>query len=227
MKLAYYSTRRDGRGGWMQLDLRSGWSRLAHRQPDRGIYRAGHGVGQSRRNARPGAGSGHIGQSGGPRHQACAPPNPQLLDAREGAEMTDLLQVRDLHVRFAAPGGFIRAVTGVSFRVRPQSIVALVGESGSGKSVVSQTILRILPRSGDHHHSGEVLFADPAARRPGRRHRATAQRQRGNAGHPRRPDLDHLSGADDLAVAAAHDRQSGRRGAAAASAGHRARRRTS
>ena len=26
MKLAYYSTRRDRRDGWMQLDLRSGWS---------------------------------------------------------------------------------------------------------------------------------------------------------------------------------------------------------
>jgi peptide/nickel transport system ATP-binding protein len=74
--------------------------------------------------------------------------------------VTDLLQVRDLHVRFAAPGGFIRAVTGVSFRVRPRSIVALVGESGSGKSVVSQTILRILPRSGVIDR-GEVLFADP------------------------------------------------------------------
>jgi peptide/nickel transport system ATP-binding protein len=74
--------------------------------------------------------------------------------------VTDLLEVRDLHVRFAAPGGFIRAVTGVSFRVRPRSIVALVGESGSGKSVVSQTILRILPRSGVITR-GEVLFADP------------------------------------------------------------------
>jgi len=74
--------------------------------------------------------------------------------------VTDLLQVRDLHVRFAAPGGFIRAVTGVSFRVRPQSIVALVGESGSGKSVVSQTVLRILPRSGVITR-GVVLFADP------------------------------------------------------------------
>ncbi len=74
--------------------------------------------------------------------------------------MTDLLEVRDLHVRFAAPGGFIRAVTGVSLRVRPQSIVALVGESGSGKSVVSQTILRILPRSGVITR-GQVLFADP------------------------------------------------------------------
>ena len=74
--------------------------------------------------------------------------------------MTDLLTIRDLHVRFAAPGGFIRAVTGVSFRVRPRSTVALVGESGSGKSVVSQTILRILPRNGVITR-GDILFADP------------------------------------------------------------------
>jgi peptide/nickel transport system ATP-binding protein len=74
--------------------------------------------------------------------------------------LSDLLAIRDLHVRFAAPGGFIRAVTGVSFRVRPRSTVALVGESGSGKSVVSQTILRILPRSGVITR-GEVFFADP------------------------------------------------------------------
>jgi peptide/nickel transport system ATP-binding protein len=76
------------------------------------------------------------------------------------SHLTDLLTVRDLHVRFATPGGFIRAVTGVSFRVRPRSTVALVGESGSGKSVVSQTILRILPRSG-FITRGEILFADP------------------------------------------------------------------
>jgi hypothetical protein len=28
LKLAYYSTRRDSRDGWMQLELRSGWRRL-------------------------------------------------------------------------------------------------------------------------------------------------------------------------------------------------------
>ncbi len=74
--------------------------------------------------------------------------------------MTDLLSIRDLHVRFAAPGGSVRAVSGISFRVRPKSIVALVGESGSGKSVVSQAIMRILPRSGEIT-CGEILFADP------------------------------------------------------------------
>ena len=28
MKVSYYSTSRDGRGGWMQLELRAGWSSL-------------------------------------------------------------------------------------------------------------------------------------------------------------------------------------------------------
>jgi peptide/nickel transport system ATP-binding protein len=74
--------------------------------------------------------------------------------------VSDLLQVRDLRVRFAAPGGFIHAVKGASFRVRPRSTVALVGESGSGKSVVGQAIMRILPRSGEITQ-GEILFTDP------------------------------------------------------------------
>ncbi len=74
--------------------------------------------------------------------------------------MSNLLEIRDLHVHFAAPGGFIRAVRGASFRVLPRSTVALVGESGSGKSVVSQAIMRILPRNGEITQ-GEILFNDP------------------------------------------------------------------
>ncbi|HLY44377.1 MAG TPA: ABC transporter ATP-binding protein [Stellaceae bacterium] len=72
----------------------------------------------------------------------------------------DLLRVDDLQVRFATPGGFLEAVRGVSFRMRPASTVALVGESGSGKSVVSQSILRILPRNGQITR-GSIMFADP------------------------------------------------------------------
>ncbi|MGH7055031.1 MAG: dipeptide ABC transporter ATP-binding protein [Stellaceae bacterium] len=78
--------------------------------------------------------------------------------------MTDLLAVRDLHIGFAMPGGFVDAVSGISFRIRPRSVVALVGESGSGKSVVSQAILRILPQSA-RITKGQILFADP--RSPG------------------------------------------------------------
>ena len=74
--------------------------------------------------------------------------------------MNDLLQIDNLQVRFATPGGFIHAVKGVSFRMAAASTVALVGESGSGKSVVSQSILRILPRNGEIV-GGSIWFADP------------------------------------------------------------------
>jgi peptide/nickel transport system ATP-binding protein len=77
--------------------------------------------------------------------------------------MSDLLQVRDLSVRFATPGGHIDAVKKVSFRLRPASTVALVGESGSGKSAVSQAILRILPKNGEIA-DGQILFDDPRVR---------------------------------------------------------------
>jgi peptide/nickel transport system ATP-binding protein len=74
--------------------------------------------------------------------------------------MNELLRVEDLHVRFATPAGFIQAVRGVSFRMRAASTLAVVGESGSGKSVVSQSIMRILPRNGEISR-GSILFADP------------------------------------------------------------------
>ena len=78
--------------------------------------------------------------------------------------MTDLLRVEDLAVSFNVEGGQIDAVRGVSFRVPQGGTVALVGESGSGKSVISQTIMGILPRAA-RIVGGKILFADPL--RPG------------------------------------------------------------
>jgi len=78
--------------------------------------------------------------------------------------MSNVLRVRDLIVEFKAAEGLIRAVDGVSFTVPEGKTVALVGESGSGKSVVSQTIMQILPNTGKIV-GGEVLFHDPD--RPG------------------------------------------------------------
>ncbi len=74
--------------------------------------------------------------------------------------MSDLLTVRDLCVEFDVAGGVIKAVDGISFRVPEGRTVALVGESGSGKSVVSQTIMGILPKPA-RITGGEILFRDP------------------------------------------------------------------
>ena len=74
----------------------------------------------------------------------------------------NVLEVSDLRVDFRLHGqGALRAVDGVSFRVPHGKTVALVGESGSGKSVISQSVMGILPtvaRIG----GGEIRFrADP------------------------------------------------------------------
>jgi peptide/nickel transport system ATP-binding protein len=79
-------------------------------------------------------------------------------------EMTDLLRVEDLDIRFDTPSGAVEAVRRASFRVRAASTVAIVGESGSGKSVISQAIMGILPSVG-RIGGGRILFADP--RTPG------------------------------------------------------------
>jgi peptide/nickel transport system ATP-binding protein len=72
----------------------------------------------------------------------------------------DLLRVENLRICFELHGSQLEVVKGVSFRVRPGSIVALVGESGSGKSVISQSILGILPDSASIS-GGKILFRDP------------------------------------------------------------------
>jgi peptide/nickel transport system ATP-binding protein len=76
----------------------------------------------------------------------------------------DLLRVENLRIQFTLQSGPIEVVRGVSFRVRPGSVVALVGESGSGKSVIAQSIMGILPKVGGIS-GGRVLFDDPD--RPG------------------------------------------------------------
>jgi peptide/nickel transport system ATP-binding protein len=74
--------------------------------------------------------------------------------------MSDLLRVENLRISFALQGVWHEVVRGVSFRVRPGSVVALVGESGSGKSVIAQAVMGILPKAGAVT-SGRILLSQP------------------------------------------------------------------
>jgi peptide/nickel transport system ATP-binding protein len=68
-----------------------------------------------------------------------------------------LLEVRDLRTSFTTPRGVVKAVDGVSFNLSRGRTLGVVGESGSGKTVLSRSIMRLLPR-GTARSTGEVLL---------------------------------------------------------------------
>ncbi len=69
----------------------------------------------------------------------------------------NLVEVRDLVVRFRTDEGIVSAVNTVSFDIPIGQTTGLVGESGCGKSVTSNAIMRILPDNG-WIADGSILF---------------------------------------------------------------------
>jgi len=70
-----------------------------------------------------------------------------------------LLRVRDLRTYFvsARGPGTARAVDGVSFDLFGGETLGIVGESGCGKSVMSQSILRLVPEPPGHILPGSLV----------------------------------------------------------------------
>ncbi|WP_416356616.1 ABC transporter ATP-binding protein [Aureimonas phyllosphaerae] len=69
-----------------------------------------------------------------------------------------ILEIRDLTVDFLSDEAPVRAVDGVSLRVRRGETLCILGESGSGKSVSSSTVLDILDTPPAEIVSGQILF---------------------------------------------------------------------
>ncbi len=74
-----------------------------------------------------------------------------------------LLEVKDLRKHFPIRGGFfsrtqgyVKAVDGVDFYIRPGETLGLVGESGCGKTTTGRMIVRVLEPT-----TGEIWFRDP------------------------------------------------------------------
>jgi oligopeptide/dipeptide ABC transporter ATP-binding protein len=68
-----------------------------------------------------------------------------------------LLQVEHLRTSFSVQGARLVAVDDVSFTLGAGRTLAIVGESGSGKTVLTRTIMQLLPRAGVQT-SGRVVF---------------------------------------------------------------------
>ena len=70
-----------------------------------------------------------------------------------------LLAVRDLRTWIDTPAGIVRAVDGITLKIRRGETYALLGESGCGKSMTALSIMRLLPDAGAIV-GGEVRLGD-------------------------------------------------------------------
>ncbi|MFA5564588.1 MAG: ABC transporter ATP-binding protein [Acidimicrobiia bacterium] len=79
------------------------------------------------------------------------------LEAPKAADSGHLLEVHNLKTHFITARGRVRAVDGVSFSLDRGKTIGIVGESGSGKTVLSRSVMNLLPRN-NVVRDGTVLF---------------------------------------------------------------------
>jgi peptide/nickel transport system ATP-binding protein len=70
------------------------------------------------------------------------------IQASTRASDGPLLELRDVRTHFKTPRGVVRAVDGVSFTLERGQALGIVGESGSGKTILSRSIMGLLPPRG-------------------------------------------------------------------------------
>jgi peptide/nickel transport system ATP-binding protein len=80
-----------------------------------------------------------------------------------GAAPSELLKVVDLKTHFRTERGTVRAVDGVSLTLAQGHTLGVVGESGSGKTILSRSIMGLLParnviREGHVYYEGNDII---------------------------------------------------------------------
>src|SRR5881227_2440380 len=69
-----------------------------------------------------------------------------------------VLSVTDLRTQFTTRAGVVKAVNDVSFDLMPGETLGVVGESGSGKTVLSLSILGLVPNPPGQVVGGQIIL---------------------------------------------------------------------
>jgi peptide/nickel transport system ATP-binding protein len=69
----------------------------------------------------------------------------------------NLVEIKNLRTHFHLAEGTVRAVDGVDLNIRRKRTLGIVGESGCGKSIMSLSLLRLLPPAG-RIEEGQILY---------------------------------------------------------------------
>ena len=86
------------------------------------------------------------------KQAACAPTQTGLATATE----EHALEADNLQTWFYTRGGVVKAVDGVSFKLRRGETLGIVGESGCGKSITALTLMRLIPNPPGRIVGGSV-----------------------------------------------------------------------
>ena len=72
----------------------------------------------------------------------------------------NLLEIKDLHVKYLTDDGENYAVNGISFSLERGKTLGLVGETGAGKTTTALAIMRLLPADTGKITQGSIRFDD-------------------------------------------------------------------
>ncbi len=72
--------------------------------------------------------------------------------------MSELLQIKDLHIRYETADGVVRAVNGANLTIKSGETLGLVGETGAGKTTVAKGVMQLIPSPPGVIDGGQILF---------------------------------------------------------------------